>query len=107
MDDYSPQPIAPALDRGVDEIEEQQYEELDKQIAQAYFHKSWGAVEQMFLEQIQAYGDLSQVSPDLTATEYKIEALSNLKTKANLVAVLERIKNAVRATESNKRTGGK
>ena len=105
MDDFSPVPIAPPLNRE-DDVEEQVYEELDKQIARAYFHKSWGAVEQMLLEAIESYSDVASIQPVLPAEEYKIEALSNLKTKANLIAVLERIKNAVRATESNKRESG-
>lgn len=81
-------------------VEEQQQVELqeEKQTAEAYFHPSWAKVEEMFLDEIAK----CDIKPDksLSDKEYKIQSIADERTKDVLLTILERVKNAVTATET-------
>jgi hypothetical protein len=89
-------PEAPFMDLRVEEQEKVE-EQADKQTAQAYFHPAWAKVEEMFWDEIAS----CDIKPDkkLPADEYKLKALADEQTKAALLTILERVKNAVTATE--------
>lgn len=96
MSDLAPE--APFMDLRVEEQENLELQE-DKETARAYFHPDWGKVEDMFLEEIAS----CDMKPDksLPADEYKIKCLADEGTKAALLTILERVKNAVTATEKS------
>lgn len=99
MDDFSPVPHAPALERTEEEIEQVLTVE-DKKIAEAYFHPAWAKVEQMFIEVIEA--SRLPVDSKLPAEEYKITGIANEQVANRLIQILGRVKDAVEATEKGK-----
>lgn len=103
MDDHSLRPIAPSLDFEAEELDNELQAET-KQLADSYFHPAWGSVEQMFIETIEALENAASVDASLLASEYKIDALSNVKSAAVLKGILGRVKDAVEAVESADRT---
>lgn len=94
MSDLAPE--APFMDLRVEEQEKVEVQE-DKQTAQAYFHPAWAKVEEMFIEEIAS----CDIKPDksLSDKEYKIQSVADERTKNALLTILERVKNAVNATE--------
>lgn len=106
MDDYSPVPMAPALDAA-----EIPYDPVDikeeKEIANAYYDPNWHKVFEMFEEQLEILS--SDTDPNLIADEYKIEDMAKKKAKGIINQILGRINDAVTAVESAERDtkGGK
>lgn len=104
MDDFSPRPVAPSLDRMEADLQDQELDQVTKNISDSYFHPAWAAVEQMFNEVID---ECSQpVDERLLAEEFKIKSLANQQTKHKLLAIWGRVKDAVSAIEGSSGTEG-
>lgn len=95
MSDLAPE--APFMELRVEQQEQIELND-DKMTAQAYFHPAWAKVEEMFLNEIAN----CDIKPDksLPDNEYKLKAVADEQTKAALLTILERVKNAVHATEN-------
>lgn len=106
-DDSALRPSAPLLQAIEPEEQDAIASQLDRQTADAYFHPAWARVEEMLMEAI----DVCElpVDPKLPSDEYKVESLSNMKTKAILNGVIQRVKDAVSAVEQSepKRKSGR
>ena len=98
-DDYAIRPTAPELDYTPQELEAIASVE-DKRTSEAYFHSAWGKVEEMIIEAIGKYDQKPDKS--LLAEEYKIKAVADEQTAAELKTILQRIKDAVQAVESDR-----
>lgn len=102
MDDMSPEPMAPILEPK--EVEDTALDEAivqEAKLAQAAFHPAWASVQQDIQDTIDMLRQ--PPSPDLVAEEYKIEGLGRMYTVNQLTNLLDRMKNAVEATERAER----
>lgn len=95
MSDLAPE--APFMELRVEEQENVELQQ-DKETARAYFHPAWAKVEEMFLDEIASCDQ--KPDSELPADEYKIKSLADNQTKAALLTILERVQNAVTATEA-------
>lgn len=100
MDDMAPVPQAPQP-LVQDDVQEEVVSDEDKFTAASYFHPAWGAVEKMFLEEIETLS--LPVPEDKEAAEYKITSIANERVKGKLNEILARVKTAVKATEKGKK----
>lgn len=99
MDDFSIPPLPPQLE--IAETTEDQVDVRDDQdLAKAYFHPSWGKVEEIFKANIENLRSVSSIDPNLPSDEYKVEATANLKAAAIVSQIWGSVQDAVQATES-------
>lgn len=100
MDDQGIRPTAPVLPKEIEEDGNELASQIDKDTAKAFFHPAWIKVEEMFKTTIKDCEE--PVDPNLPAEEYKIQAMAQAALKNKLIEVLQRVEDAVSATESIK-----
>lgn len=100
MDDFSPAPIAPALDVSEPQVDPELLSE-DVQLSESFFHPAWSKVAEIF-DEVLAQTQYGTNDAKLPADEYKIEDQVNKRVAAKLKEVLLRIQSAVESVESIK-----
>ena len=98
MDDYGIKPIAPPLEMPDEEIDEIELDKSDIRIANEARDSKFPEIETMIIDEIERLS--LKPSPALLADEYKIHSLGDERARGILIGVMERIHNAVAATES-------
>ena len=100
MDNYGIKPIAPPLEHPEADLEEVQLDKADVRLSNEAHDVRFPEIEEIMINEIERLS-LKQ-NNNLPADEYKIHSLGDERARSVLISVLERIHNAVTATESAK-----